>query len=148
MSTNYYFINKDSRKEAEEFNEKLTSLFEGFSYQLKQLGVEDTLSIELEKWMYEKQEERIHIGKRSVGWRPLFQACDEFKSVRDMKKWYMSNKDEYTIENEYEKELSWLELESELIGWNGEYTPARKRSRYANYYLDEDGYEWTYGEFS
>lgn len=148
MSTNYYFINKESRKESEEFNGRLTNLFEGFSYQLRQLGVEDTLNVELEKWMYEKQEESIHIGKRSHGWRPLFEACDHFESVKDMKKWYADNKDDYIIEDECGKELSWLDLENELIKWDGKNTHFRQHSGYIAYFLDKDGFEWTRGEFS
>ena len=149
MSTNYYFVNKQSKIEVEEFNNKLTNLFEGFSYQLKQLGVEDTLSIELEKWMYEKQEERIHIGKRSMGWIPLFEAnYDHFDSMKKMKDWYSKNQNNYTIENEYEKELTWNELEEELISWQGEKTHIGLSGHYSGYYNDEDGYEWTRGEFS
>lgn len=150
MSTNYYFVNKESRKETEEFNESLSNLFERFSYQLKQLGVEDILNIQLEKWMYEKQEHRIHIGKRSMGWRPLFEVCEHYESVRGMKEWYEINKDDYIIEDEYMNELSWFEFEKELISWNGRNTHfgCRPGYTYMSYFLDKDGYEWTRSEFS
>lgn len=151
MSTNYYFINKESRKEAEEHNGKVDVIFEEASQKLNELELEydvDSRELNSVKWKYEVDESPIHIGKRSMGWTPLFQACEYFESIKEMKKWYFENQDDYIIENEYKEELSWSELEDELITWKGNKSHFDEVSHYINYYADEDGYEWTRSEFS
>lgn len=149
MSTNYYFINKESRKEAEEHNKKVDAIFEEAAKRLDVLQHDaDDRALESVKWKYEVDESRIHIGKRSMGWIPLFEACEHFESVKEMKRWYFDNKDEYIIENEYNEELTWNELVEELIDWDGKRSRFDGDSRYIEYYADEDRYEWTRSEFS
>lgn len=149
MSTNYYFINKESRKETEAHNNKVDELFKEFSQKLDELE-RDAYSREIDsvKWKYELDEHSIHIGKRSMGWLPLFEACEYFESIREMKKWYLKNQDDYIIENEYNEELSWAGLKEELIDWKGVKSHFDEYSPYISYFADEDGYEWTRSSFS
>ena len=59
----------------------------------------------------------IHIGKRSAGWRPLFEAHEQaYTSVSEMMEFIM-NHPEIHIFNEYGESLSITQLKEELIDW-------------------------------
>lgn len=65
----------------------------------------------------------VHIGKRSCGWKPLFQNHDNaYKSVNDMKKFIEFHKQDIRIFNEYEEEFTLDQLEDELINWDEQQT--------------------------
>lgn len=118
----------------------------------------------------------IHIGKRSMGWLPLFQSHRGIKSVKDLEKW--CNVPDVTILNEYDEEFTWEQLKEELIYWNGGVDGAIPKEyhepidpsllyadpdmpnwapvshfdygngRYASrYYKDDEGFEFTEGCF-
>ncbi|MCR0316653.1 hypothetical protein MKA27_19845 [[Clostridium] innocuum] len=96
------------------------------------------------KWNDNKVND-IHIGKRSCGWVPLFQATPYFRSVNDIKNFYIQNKAQVKIIDEYDTEYTWEELEKELINWPGE----RNHYPYKDFfYQDEAGYDFTEREFS
>lgn len=59
----------------------------------------------------------IHIGKRACGWLPLFQAHPGIKSVQDIEMWCKNP--EVRIYDEYDSELSWEQLKTDLICFNG-----------------------------
>lgn len=60
----------------------------------------------------------IHIGKRSCGWKPLFQEHkNAYDSVEGMKKFIRNNSNDIRIFDEYNREFSLEELEDELITW-------------------------------
>ena len=60
----------------------------------------------------------IHIGKRSIGWKPLFQSHDKaYKSVEEMKQFITNNYDLLKIYDEYGKYFTLNELQEELIDW-------------------------------
>ncbi|QJI52356.1 hypothetical protein [Psychrobacillus phage Perkons] len=149
MSTNYYFINKKSRELANTKNQEVNHLFTEFQYSLIGLGFnKDEVSdvVRNTEWKFEIKDVEIHIGKRSIGWKPLFQSNEYYTNMIGMKQWYENNKDEWIIENEYEEELTWEELHDELLEWTGEKTHIGLS--YGNYYMDELGHEWTDHEFS
>lgn len=59
----------------------------------------------------------IHIGKRSSGWRPLFEAHEKaYTSVSEMMKFIM-NHPEIHIFNEYGESIAIAQLKEELIDW-------------------------------
>ena len=59
----------------------------------------------------------IHIGKRSAGWKPLFEAHDNaYTSVSEMLNFIM-NHPEIHIFDEYGESLSIAQLKEELIDW-------------------------------
>ena len=59
----------------------------------------------------------IHIGKRSAGWKPLFEAHDNaYTSVSEMLNFIM-NHPEIHIFDEYGESLSIVQLTEELIDW-------------------------------
>lgn len=61
----------------------------------------------------------IHIGKRSSGWKPLFQVHDNaYTSVKSMKKFINSHKEDIRIFDEYDKEFTLEQLQDELIDWS------------------------------
>ena len=117
----------------------------------------------------------IHIGKRSLGWLPLFQSHKGIKSVKDIEAWCQLP--EVTILDEYDEEFTWEQLKEELIYWNGgvagavprkyhkpidspyvdhdmpNWTPVSHfdygNGKYANHYTrDPEGFEFTEGDFS
>lgn len=60
----------------------------------------------------------IHIGKRSMGWHPLFQCHNKaYKSVEEMKQFITNNYDLLKIYDEYGKYFTLNELQEELIDW-------------------------------
>lgn len=89
----------------------------------------------------------IHIGKSSVGWKPIFEKTRFYSSVEEIRGFYEENKEAITITNEYREELTFEELENGLINWNKE----RKDVLVANdngIYRDKEGYIFTIKEFS
>ena len=49
----------------------------------------------------------VHIGKSSLGWKFLFQDCDEFHTYNQFKKWLDREvPNEYVLFNEYNEEIS------------------------------------------
>lgn len=61
----------------------------------------------------------IHIGKRSCGWKPLFQNHDNaYKSVAEMKDFIKLHENDIRIFDEYEREFTLEELQDELIDWS------------------------------
>lgn len=71
----------------------------------------------------------IHIGKRSLGWKPLFQEHkNAYNSVEEMKKFIRNNGNDIRIFDEYNREFSLEELDGKLITW-GE----QQETRYMKY---------------
>lgn len=59
----------------------------------------------------------IHIGKRSVGWRPLFEAHENaYKSVSEMMTFIMEHPEVHLFD-EYGDSLSITQLKDELVDW-------------------------------
>lgn len=115
---------------------------------------------------------RIHIGKRSCGWKPLFQAHkNAYNSVSDMMKFIM-NHPEIHIFDEYKNLLSMEQLKEELVDWAEhqekriidyegvgkiqapiDHVEISKREVNRSwviikYWHDKNGYDFTDGEFS
>lgn len=60
----------------------------------------------------------IHIGKRSAGWKPLFQEHkNAYDSVKGMKEFIRKHQKSIRIFDEYCREFTLEELEDELITW-------------------------------
>lgn len=67
----------------------------------------------------------VHIGKRSYGWKPLFEAhLKAYDSVERMIEFFSSHK--CTIYSEYDEKLTLDELKTELIDWNKDTTPHKE----------------------
>ena len=62
---------------------------------------------------------QIHIGKRSSGWKPLFQRHDKaYKSVVELKRFILEFADKgLEIYDEYGKKFTLDELDEKLIQW-------------------------------
>lgn len=61
---------------------------------------------------------KIHIGKRSYGWKPIFREHkNAYDSVEGMKMFISKNKKSIHIFDEYNEEFSLEKLEDELITW-------------------------------
>ena len=94
MGTNFYMITT---------NKKLVEKYFSSEYEL----------IDAPYFGYE-----IHIGKRSGGWKPLFEAhSNAYSSVKEMKEFIRRHKKDIRIFDEYDREFSLEELEDELITW-------------------------------
>lgn len=117
---------------------------------------------------------KIHIGKCSGGWLPLFEAHSHgIRSIKEYKETY--NTGDFKIYDEYDQEYSWEQFEEKVLKHNGgiagvmpkKYTERDKNSifhdpslpdwvpishfdaQYADHYFkDEQGYEFTECEFS
>lgn len=122
-------------------------------------------------WGYE-----IHIAKTSGGWLPSFEAHDCFNSIKDLKKMYDTGK--FIIYDEYGDVYNWEEFDERVLKFNGGVLGAMPREKivqdrnsyfydpnlpdyrpishfeYANgrysseYFMDEDGFEFSRREFS
>lgn len=151
MSTNFYFVSRKSAKETEEHNIKVGKLFMEFNEKLEKLVGDhnDHISILNCEPDFLKEPERIHIGKRSMGWKPLFASNKYYATIKQMEQWYKDNVLEYYIADEYGTCLDWGQLYEELVQWNGEKSNVGLSSNYLGYsYSDKDGYEWSNLEFS
>ena len=136
MSTNYYFEVKN--------NEEVINKIQEIS---QFINKESIKKIEYDlKW--------IHIGKRSAGWKPVFQAQEYFKTIEELKQFYDNNQEKLNIKSEYDQIMTWEELDKELIQWSPEglssVDEANKNDyNYNNqYYKDKIGYEWIDSDFS
>ena len=79
----------------------------------------------------------IHIGKRSDGWKPLFQSHNRaYRSVTGMMDFLRREKGKYRIYDEYNKELNIEELKAELVDWGRNQKP--RKLRYVEGMLMED----------
>lgn len=146
MSTNYYFRDKEGYRKQEELNRIIKNKTNEIMELVNEIVTDEEKQRSI-RWRIEDAAyigyDMIHIGKRSRGWKPIFEKCEEFKSVRGMKKWYDENKSDYEIVDEYDVVLTWSELEDELINWDGE-----REDRGCDTYKDIDGYNWAEYEFS
>lgn len=99
------------------------------------------------KYMLFGLEHELHIGKASVGWKPVFRRTEFYSTVREIKKFYNKNKKYVKIVNEYGDELTWDELKKELIFWNKDNLNVFVRERKWYDYKDQDGYEFIKSDF-
>ena len=71
----------------------------------------------------------IHIGKRSLGWKPCFEWHEKaYKSVEEMKNFISDHSNDIEIYDEYDDIFTLEELQSELIDWS-----EQQRIRYMKY---------------
>lgn len=116
MGTNYYMMMKDK--------ELVTKYFDN-EYELTDLPY----------FGYE-----VHIGKRSCGWKPLFEWHENaYKSVEDMLKFLEFYKMDIEIFDEYNKRFSIDGLKEELINWKN-----KQPVRYMKY-VPEGNYNEIFG---
>ena len=94
---------------------------------------------------------RLHIGKRSAGWLPLFEETEFYSSVKELEEFYERNKGHLVIEDEYGWDMSFEELREDLIEWDGglaaEGKP-RTHGEVMSIFRDDEGYEFVGWEFS
>ena len=116
----------------------------------------------------------IHIGKRSGGWKPLFEEHDNaYTSVSEMLKFLKEHRDKIEIYDEYGDLHTITQLKEELIDWaenqekriihyddyigyieapidHVEMEQIDKRNLWLNirYWHDKDGYDFTDRPFS
>lgn len=123
MSTNYYF----------KVNPKII--------------IDSNVSAKLVDYLLEKTPFELHIGMTSIGWPPLFEKTKFYSSVKEIKDFYLNNKDAITIIDEYEDELSFSDLENKLIKWNITNSTLNIRD-YEGLYYDDEGYQFSTHKFS
>lgn len=71
----------------------------------------------------------IHIGKRSLGWKPCFEWHEKaYKSIEEMKNFISDHSDDIEIYDEYGSKFTLEGLQFELIDW-GE----QQETRYIKY---------------
>lgn len=155
MSTNYYFVDIASNLVAKKHNAQVEVIFNQAKASLEQVGYpKGYIEQKTLNWedAFTKTRSKIHIGKRSAGWKPLFQTSSNYAGVQEMKKWYKEKQMKYVIEDEYGEVLTWAQLESELMTWDGKKSHVETmRNDYpsmADDYFVVDGYEFTTREFS
>lgn len=146
MSTNFYLRNKQEYIRSQEINSNIKIKIKEIIEEIKTI-VDDEDKVRRIQWDLEESAEvgyeKIHIGKRSVGWKPSFERQEQFSSVKELKDFYYNNKEQYEIVDEYGRPYDWEGLVEELISWN----PEGKENTH-NFYRDEDGYIWHRYEFS
>ena len=123
MGTNYYFKPKKE--------EEIMSCIKA-----KVPYIEDTSDI--------KELLRIHIGKKSMGWKPLLRATKYYRNTTELEIFYQKNKELIEIVNEYGDVKEWDDLERIMLTYRedeNETVPELQS------YIDEQGNEWTEREF-
>ncbi|MCM3274197.1 hypothetical protein [Paenibacillus elgii] len=148
MSTNYYLRNQEEYSNHKTIMEERNRMIEQIMKQLQEWNTaEDDLydiKFRIENVANVGYEE-FHIGKRSRGWKPLFEKQKGmFTSVKELKEFYVANANKYEIVDEYGTVLTWDELKKELIDWNGE----RENGDRSDNYTDSEGYTWARYQFS
>lgn len=81
--------------------------------------------------------EKLHIGQTIFHKEPLFQKTAYYATVEEIKEYYQSKQEDVEIIDEYERSLSWKELENRLLNVSGEI-----RTGYENesgWYRDKQG---------
>lgn len=131
MSTNYYFYFNPE-------NIKINYLFSNFDEEF-----EDILNQKLIDFI--EQISIIPIGQRSAGWKPLFHQTDYYCSVQGIRDFYEANKDNLIILDEYDKQLTFEELEKQLINWNKHNQKAKNHEGLSGVYEDDAGNEFFTG---
>ena len=135
MGTNYYFKIKDVK-----LNLDFPNNMDGIKNEILEILSEKLDDLTL-----------IHIGKRSAGWKPLFQKTKYFSSVKEIREFYNKNEEALLIINEYDEELTFKELEKELIDWNMGPQPVKPLEHIGlgdSYYIDKELYDFCIYEFS
>ena len=150
MSTSYYFEHNESKRQCDTFNAGLTKQIAVTEEHLQQLGLgyEDYKQVVDALFTLERQPRRLHIGKTSMGWKPLFEMQAEYRGITGMREWYKKNRAEWRIINEYDVELTWEELEERLIKYSHLNPTAKSNTIIGRSYRLEDGYEWSDSPFS
>lgn len=70
----------------------------------------------------------IHIGKRSMGWKPLFQEhSGAYGSVKEMLRFFEDHSDDFELYDEYLETMTLDRLKEELVDW-GDW---QRENRYA-----------------
>ncbi|MBP1308935.1 hypothetical protein JOD82_001955 [Paenibacillus sp. 1182] len=146
MSTNYYFRNKEEYSKITKINQLVQNKIKDIVNEIGNIVrdgdevQEITHKIEQATYM---ECSLIHIGKRSLGLKPLFKVQKEFSTLNQLQTFYYENKDKYEIVNEYGEVIDWNGLKTELIHWKGE-----RIHQGSDILYDEDGYQWKVHEFS
>ena len=91
---------------------------------------------------YERND--IHIGKRSVGWEPLFQVTKFYSDFKSLVEFYSEESEHLTIVDEYGQKLNWVQLSDRLLSW-GTDDEVRKNNKIDH--RDKFGYAWVNSEF-
>jgi hypothetical protein len=146
VGTNYYFRNKQDYIAKIQYDERVDYAIREALDILKKVVIVDRHLVEIE-WKIREHTyyecEMIHIGKRSVGWKPLFQENENFRSVKELRRFYKDTQFKYEIVDQYDRVLTWEELKSNLIDWPGEQNQRERGVR-----QDGEGYFWWDREFS
>lgn len=93
----------------------------------------------------------IHIAKCSGGWKPCFQKTRYYTNILELENFYLINKNDILIIDEYNTEYTWDQFKLKVIDWNkdikNDYDNCIKEYE-QYYYLDVYGYKWCINEFS
>lgn len=103
MGTNFYLATTDRETRDKYF---------GYDYEL----MDDPI------WAW-----RIHIAKTSMGWLPLFQSHECFKSIKQLKALYDTGK--FKIFDEYGDEYNWPQFDNRVLQFNGGVKGVAKREK-------------------
>lgn len=76
------------------------------------------------------------IGRRSCGWKPTMVIQDVFNDLRSLYDFYMENRDNLTIKDEYGRTLKWRDLEINLISWGN--NPKNSKLSLSGKYWEDD----------
>lgn len=148
MGTNFYFRNvreyEDSQGELKRVKEKIREIMKDIKEVIEDDSKIKKIEIYLESGVEDRfGHEELHIGKRSVGWKPSFKVQEYYTSVKELEEFYKKTKGDYEIIDEYGRVYDWEDLEEGLLYWN----PEGKESLWGAY-KDDEGYVWKREEFS
>jgi len=144
MSINYYFRNTqryaEIQKEEDILNKKIDNVMEYIKNNLTDnKRILSNLKYKMENKCNDiEYNSEIHIGQNAGDYVTLLREQPYYNTVSEMKEFYLNNKDKYIIIDEYDRKLTWEELEKNIVKLGqgilrGEY--------------DDDGFCWVDYEF-
>ena len=143
MSINYYFIDKQIQKENDVRLEKIkfldpeeilkqlinTNLFEDMS----KLEYEINDFVDKIKQMAQLKNAYIHICQNAGGWNTLFARTEHYTTYEELFLFYDLNRNNLTVIDEYDRELTWLEFEKQIC----------KNERRRGDYICKNKFDWS-----
>ena len=131
MGTNFYLRDTNLAISKQVLLSKIAEILEHYGLEYMYESLKDAVDNNVKD---------IHIAKTSVGWKPLFQANDKFKSIDDL--WEILKFGNFVVVDEYEDVYDLDKFVERVL----KHCPDGKS--HSNIFKDNYGYEFTYDEFS
>lgn len=136
MSTNFYLRNRLENRKKDMLYEEIGNSIKKFIPHLYN-DMEDRI-VSIVEELYKTE---IHIAKTSAGWKPVFQSSENFRSVDELKSYYLLNFNTFEIVDEYNRVYNWEDFSDRVL------KHCQDGKRNSNTRKDNSSYDWLDFEF-